>query len=246
MRKIVAILSGKGGVGKTTLALNLGLALYELDEEVLVVDGDIKNPNVGLQLGLYEFPTTFHGVLADDINILEALHIHSSGLRIIPGSLALGYLDLNPSRIRHCFKDLDGWILLDSAPGLDMDVTSIVKACDNVIVVTNPEIPAVTDAMKLIKVAREFDKEIIGIVINKMGGPFELNKSEIEAVCGASILGSIPEDKNIKKSIGLKTPVIQYSPLSPASIEFKKIAANLAEKEYTPPSFLRLRRFFNR
>ena len=247
MRKIIAILSGKGGVGKTTLALNLGLSLHELGEEVLIVDGDIKNPNIGLHLGLYEFPITFHSVLTDDTNILEALHIHSSGLRIIPGSLALGYLDININRIRHCFKDLNGWVLLDSAPGLGIEVISILKATDKVLVVTNPEIPAITDAMKLIKVARESDKEIMGIVINKIGGgSYELNKSEIEAVCGAPVLGLIPEDKHIKKSIGLKIPVVQHKPLSPASIEFKRIAASLAEKNYNPPKLLKLRRFFNR
>jgi len=99
--------------------------------------------------------------------------------------------------------------------------------------------------MKSIKLSREFDKEILGIIINKTGFPHQLQESEIGAVCNAPVLGSIPHDVQVKKSIGLKVPLIHSSPLSPASIECKKIAATLAEKDYSPPRFLRFRRFFN-
>lgn len=245
MRRIIAIVSGKGGVGKTVTTLNLSMALHELDEHVLTVDGDLNNPNVGLYLGLYNFPTTLNDVLENEINLLEALHIHESGLRIIPSSLSLQHLNTDINRMDEVFKQTEGYTLIDCAPGFGKEVISSIEACDEVLAVTNPITPSVVGCMRLIEIAKEMDKEIRGIVLNRLGAN-EVEPKEIEAVCDVPIIGEIPYDKHVDKSIIAKNPLVKQRPLSPASVSFKQIAHELIGREFEPPSFLKLRRFLNK
>lgn len=246
MRRIIGIISGKGGVGKTTLALNLGLAIHQFDEESIVVDCDLKNSNLGIHLGMYDFPITIHDVLDRNINLYEALHIHSSGLRIIPASISLDYFNVDPTYIKDIFDELNAFVLIDSAPGLGKEVISVIDSSDELLIVTNPEIPALSNAMKLIQILNGLNKRITGIVVNKVRGkPYEIKPMEIESICGVPVIGIVPEDENIRKSLSVKQPVVAYKPFSPASIAFKKIAAKIIEKDYKPPKFLFLRRALN-
>jgi septum site-determining protein MinD len=245
MRRITAVISGKGGVGKTTITSNLGLALHRAGVETIVVDGDFKNPNLGLHLGMYEYNYNLQEVLRRGGSILEALHIHRSGLRVIPASLSLAHLDLVVTRIREIFGDIKGHILIDSSPGMGEDVVSVLRACDDIFVVTSPEHPAVIDALKSIEVARHMDKKISGVIINRVGRKgYELKTEEIEALCGLPLLGVVPEDENVRKSIMMKTPVLELKPLSPASVAIREIAARISGETFRKPRFLRLRRFF--
>jgi septum site-determining protein MinD len=252
--RIIGVVSGKGGVGKTTFVANVGLALKEFNKEVVAVDADLSTSNLGLHLGLYQFPVGLQEALEGDINILDTIYTHSSGLKVVPASISLSHLHKNfsPFRLKNLLIDLgsstnlEGLILIDSPPGLEKGLYLALKACDEFIVITNPEIPAVTDALKVIKVAKEFGKEARGIVINRVRDAYELKPKEIEEMCEAHVIGQIPEDKLIKKSIFEKTPLVSYKPYSKASIAFKKIAANLVGEEYKPPRFLKLKRIFRR
>jgi septum site-determining protein MinD len=243
MRRVIAVLSGKGGVGKTVLTLNLGLALNHFGEDNVVIDADLQNPNVGLHLGFYEYALTIHDALEKEISILDVVHLHSSGLKIVPASLSLEYIYTNPERMRELFYELEGHVLVDSAPSLGKEAIASIKACDEVLVVTNPEITAVTDCIRLIELLRKMNKKILGVVVNrKTNKHYEIDNKEIEDVCKAPIIGVIPEDENVKKAISRGVPVIAYKPHSPASIAIKKIAAEILEKDYKPPRLLLLRR----
>ncbi len=244
MRRIIGVVSGKGGVGKTVTSLNLGLALHHLGQNSLVVDADLNNPNVGLQLGLYEFPTTINDALERKMSILEALHIHHSGLRLIPASISLLHLHTNPEKIKDILKDLDGYIILDCAPGFGKDVLSSLDVCDEVIVVTNPLFPAVVGAMRVIEVAKEMGKNVRGIVLNKVG-KFEINHKEIEAITGVKVIGQIPNDKNVDLSIIAKSPIVSHRPYSPAAQAFNKVACAITGKDYKRPKLLTLKRTFD-
>ena len=81
--RIVAILSGKGGVGKTTTALNLGLALQEMGESVVIVDVDMTVSNLGMQLGSFKFDKTLHDVVDNNVPIFDAISVHPSVKRFI-------------------------------------------------------------------------------------------------------------------------------------------------------------------
>ena len=109
MTKLIAIASGKGGVGKTTTAINLGLALKNLGKDVLVVDGNLETPNLGLYLGVTKAPAFLHNVLSGNESILNAIFVHGSGLKVISGDIRLdSFNELNLKGVKHVFKTLDG------------------------------------------------------------------------------------------------------------------------------------------
>src|SRR3989344_4661915 len=93
MTKYLVIASGKGGVGKTTLAINIGKALVDFGRDVIVVDGNVSKPNIGLHLGSTKLPSTLHDVLKREKNIREAIYMHPSGIKVIPGSIAFKELE---------------------------------------------------------------------------------------------------------------------------------------------------------
>lgn len=243
MRNIIGIFSGKGGVGKTTVAVNLGLAIHKLGEEVVVVDGDLKNPNFGLHLGVFDYDTTVHEVLENNLSLLEALHIHETGLRFIPAHLSLGYLHIDTTGLKKALEDFETRVLVDAPPGLDKATIDVLEACDEILIVTTPYLPDVTDALKTIEVARDMGIKVRGIVLNKVRREkHEITKEEIEAILGEEVLIEIPFDKNVLKSLAFKKPVIELNPYSPASIAFFELASKLSGKEYKKPKLLFIRR----
>ena len=239
MEKIVGIVSGKGGVGKTTFTANLGLAMAQMGQDVVAVDADLSTSNLGLQLGFYQFPLGLQDALDGNIAIMNAIYTHPSGLKVVPASISLNYLSKNPTpyRLKSVLSDLSGIVLIDSPPGLREDALLVLKASDELLIVTNPEIPAVTDALKVIKVAREMGKEPIGIVVNRARDKFELSSEEIEEMCDLKVIGKVPEDRDVKRSMFEKTPMVSLKPYAASSIEFNRIAATLIGADYTPPGF---------
>ncbi len=244
MKKVIGVFSSKGGVGKTTIALNLALAMHQLGEDVILLDCDFKNSNLALHLGLYDFPLTVQDALESDVNFLESVHVHSSGLKIIPASISLREFTMNVDRLKEVFRDLKRYVVLDTPPRMMDDVAELKRLSDEIIVVTNPDVPSFVDSLKTIQLAKDLGKKVMGMVVNRSMGKHELSVKDMEKVSGIPILGVVPEDVNIKKSLHYKTPVIEYRPYSHSSIAIKKIAARVIDKPYSPPKFLRVRRFF--
>ena len=249
MNRSIAIVSGKGGVGKTTVTSNLTAALMQLKRNVIALDADIKMSGLGLQLGMYYFPVTLADVLNEKANIFEAIYIHSSGMRIIPASLCVR--DVKVSRLKQIINDPfldDNIVLVDASPGLEKSTIAVLKACKEIIIVTIPEIPAVADVMKTLVAAKKTDAKPIGIIVNryKKKEKEQLTVKEIESTCDLPVIGVIPEDKTIAKSIFRRVPAVFLNPFSPSSIEFKKIAASLIGEKYTLPRFHSIKRFLRR
>ena len=87
--KIIVITSGKGGVGKTSTAINLGAAMNYFGEDVLIIDGNLSTPNVGIHLGSPEVPINLNHVLMEKAEPFEAVYEHDSGIKIMPSSLSI-------------------------------------------------------------------------------------------------------------------------------------------------------------
>jgi septum site-determining protein MinD len=222
MAKIYAILPGKGGVGKTTTAINLGTSLNSLGEDVIIIDGNLTTPNIGIHLGAPIVPTTLNHVLNDQAKLEDAIYEHESGTKIIPASLSLkesekiNYKKL--SEITKKLKKMSNHILIDSAAGLGEEAKSSMYAADEIIIVTNPEMSAVTDALKAVKLAEEMGKPVIGVIITRYEGKkIEMSISNIKDMLEVPILGIIPEDYSIKESQVMKNSVIHTHPKSPAA-----------------------------
>src|SRR3990167_9317438 len=107
MSTLITIVSGKGGVGKTTTAINLGAALNSFGKDVIVLDANLTTPNVGLYLGAPIVPINLNHVLLGKAKISEAIYEHGSGTKIIPSSLSIGELRrLNHSKLKDIGKRL--------------------------------------------------------------------------------------------------------------------------------------------
>jgi septum site-determining protein MinD len=237
MTKYVVVASGKGGVGKTTTALNLAIALSNFGREVIVIDANMTTPNIGLHLGAPNIPITLHDVLRGNNHIKEAAYLHPSGLKVIPSSIALesGSEELL-EKLKDVLPDLKGVaeiILIDAAAGLGKEAIHAIKYCEDAIIVTNPDIPSVTDALKTIRRCEKEGTKVMGIVVTKvMDDEFELSIKNIEIILEKPVIGIIPHDENVRKSLYLKNPVGYTHPNSHASIAYKKLAANLIGEKY--------------
>ena len=237
MKKIIVITSGKGGVGKTTTAINLAAAMSYFGEDVLIIDGNLTTPNVGLHLNSPEVPINLNHVLAKKAEPFEAVYEHESGLKIMPSSLSLKELKkLKPGKIKEFkedFKKISDYIIVDSAAGLGKEAMSVIEMADELIIVTNPEMPAITDALKTIKLAEERNKLVIGVIITRVKkNNIEMQPETVKEMLEVPILGMIPEDISVSKALNQKGPVIHTHPKSNASRAYKEIAAKLLDVEY--------------
>jgi septum site-determining protein MinD len=251
MTRLIVITSGKGGVGKTTLTSNLGAALTDFGQKVIVMDGNLTTPNLGLHLGLHLPKKTLHDVQKGKTRLKDAINPHAYGFDVIPASLGLHDLKgVDATRLPEVTFSLLGrsdYVIIDSAAGLGREALSALSSADESIVITNPDLPSVTDALKIIKLAEESKIRILGVVVNRIKGEeYEMTREQITELLGVPVIAEIPEDKNVPESIGVKQPLVGYSPDSPASVEIKKLAANLSGRKYEPPKPKGFwQRFFN-
>jgi len=232
MGKSISIVSGKGGVGKTTTAINLGAALNKMDNEVIIVDANLNTPNIGVHLGAPIVPVTLNHVLKGKANIEDAIYEHSSGTKIIPSSLSVKELTkFNTKKLPYIaeeLKKISDFVIFDSAAGFGEEAIATLEAGDEVIIVTNPEMPAVTDALKAVKVARQKGKEVKGVIVTRhKNAKYEMPLSSIKSMLETSIIGVVPEDDSVKESLTKRDAVVHTHPRSRAAKKYKIIAAKI-------------------
>jgi len=237
MSKITVITSGKGGVGKTTTAINLAAAMKYFGKDVLVIDGNLSTPNVGLHLNSPEVPINLNHVLRGKAEPFEAVYEHESGIKIMPSSLSVKELKrTRPERMKDFKKDfrkLSENIIVDSSAGLGYEAGCAMELADELLIVTNPELPAVTDALKAIKLAEQLKKPILGVIVTRVRkDDIELEPEAVKEMLEVPILGMVPEDMAVKKSIRSKGTVVHLYPKSDAARAYKEIAAKILNIPY--------------
>jgi len=219
---VYTIISGKGGVGKTTSTINLGTALNQLGEDIVIIDANFTTPNIGIHLGAPIVPVTINHVLNNQAKLEDAIYEHESGTKIIPASLSLKETEKIDYRklleVVKKLKKITNHILIDSAAGLDTEARAAIEAGDEIIIITNPEMAAVTDALKTIKLAEEMNKQVTGVIITRyQGKSLEMSISNIKDMLEIPILGIIPEEDAVKESQVMKNAVIHTHPKSRAT-----------------------------
>ncbi|MFA5484876.1 MAG: cell division ATPase MinD [Candidatus Pacearchaeota archaeon] len=232
MARIIVINSGKGGVGKTTTAINLGASLNKLNKQTVIVDANLNTPNIGIHLGAPIVPITLNHVLKGKAQIEDAIYEHYSGTKIIPSSLSVKELTkFNTKKIPEIaqkLKEKFDFVIFDSAAGFGEEVMAVIEASEEIIVVTNPEMPAVTDALKAVKVAREKNKNVTGIIITRhKNAKYEMPLSSIKSMLETPVIGVIPEDKSVKEALTKKDAVIHTHPRSKVSKKYIEIARKI-------------------
>lgn len=235
--KIIVITSGKGGVGKTTTAINLGAAMNFFGKDVLIIDANLTTPNIGIHLNSPEVPINLNHVLNKKADPFEAVYEHESGIKIMPSSLSIKELQkLKPDKLKNFkkeFKKIADYIIVDSAAGLGSEALAAIDLADEIIIVSNPEIAAITDALKTIKIAEERNKNVLGVIMAKVKkNKIEMTPDSVKEMLEIPFLGMIPEDLSIPKSLNLKDAVIHTYPKSNSARAYKEIAAKLTGTKY--------------
>ena len=243
MVRIISICSGKGGVGKTTVATNLGLALQKLGKSTAVVDTNFTTAHLGLYFGMLNNPVTLNDFLLGRASMSNAIQIHPSGLRVVPASL--NFSDLQGMDTTHLkelleneFRGLD-FVLIDSAPGFGKEALISMNSCHELIFVANPYLPSVVDVAKARHVIEALENRpyTTGVILNRVRRKsYELKTEEVAQFCSMPVLGSIPESEKIlaasnKRSLALKGPCHK---------SFIRIAARLASIYYKESFWERL------
>jgi len=250
MTHFVGILSGKGGVAKTTTAVNLSAAMNYFGRDVVLMDANLSTPNVGLHLGAPVVPINLHHVLKGKHHLSEAMYMHPSGIKIVPGGLSIPDLrDVRPENLNKVLPALDGLtdvVVIDGAAGLGREAISLIQAVDDLIVVTNPELPAVADAMKTVRIAEDMGKNVRGIVVSKTGDYGDISSINLKTLLEKPILATIPHDKAIRKSLIQKEPVVYSHPRSKSAVAYKKLAAELIGVDFDEKPQGKVSKFFNK
>ncbi|MFW5704852.1 MAG: cell division ATPase MinD [Nanoarchaeota archaeon] len=237
MGKLIVVSSGKGGVGKTTTSVNLASALAKQGKNVILVDGNLTTPNVGLHLGLTKFPVTMNDVLKGEAALTDAIYIHPLGFKLLPGSLSIrSFSEINSQKLNKLFEDLRemaDFVIVDSAAGLGNESISVLKNADEVIIVTNPELPAVTDAFKIVTLAREIGIPVKGVVLNRVRKEnFDLGFKAIESLLETPIASVIEDDRFMRQAVYHKKPIIHIRPKSNTARQYHHLARRVHDGDY--------------
>ncbi|MBS3090020.1 P-loop NTPase [Candidatus Pacearchaeota archaeon] len=177
-------------------------------------------------------PVSLNHVLLGKARIADAIYEHESGTKIIPSSLSVKELKrLNHSKLKEVGKKLRkmaDYIIYDSAAGLGEEAIAAIEAGDELIIVTNPEIPAVTDALKTSKVIEEMGKEVRGVIVTRVRGTrTEMPIANVRDMLELPILGVIPEDSAVQSALVMKDALIHTHPKSKAAKAYRLIAARI-------------------
>ena len=236
MALVASVSSAKGGSGKSTTSLNLGVSLANLGRDVTIIDANLSTPYLSMYLGAPNVPVTLHHVLRGNANILEAVYKHASGTKIVPGSISMrDFEDINIDDLQlHLPQIKSDIIILDAAPGLDREAQGPIKMADEVLIVTTPELPSVAQALKTIRLAQKFDKPVTGVVLTRAGHDLDLKIKNIETILEHPIIGIIPEDHQIKKALIKREPITHILPNAPSSVAYQKLAAYLTGHNFEP------------
>ncbi len=238
--RVIAVTGGKGGVGKTSVAVNLATGLAAAGRRVVLLDGDLGLANVDVLLGLSPRYTLAH-VLSGERTIDEILVAAPQGFKVVPaasgaadlaGMAGAGHLGLVQA-FSSLASRLDV-LIVDTAAGIAPGVLQFSQAAQHVLVVVTDEPASLTDAYALIKVlSRDHGVSRFRVVSNmsRSAGEGETLFKKLERVTGRFLdvlleyAGEIPDDEHMRRAIRAQRPVLDAHPASPSGRAFKKLAA---------------------
>ena len=235
MTKFIAVMSGKGGVGKTTTTLNIAKGFSDQGSRVLVVDGNVMTPHVALQLGIMNPEKTLNNFLKRKSSMKSSITEHHSGVDMILSSPSFNESKTVPlKRIDKIFRHLDGSydvVLIDCPSGLGYEVSSILKYTDEAIVVANPQLPSVVDALKASDLAKTESNFIVGLVLNMTKkSRHELSANQVEEMVGLPVIGAVPHDRKVLKAQHNHELSSHLYPRAKSSKQFQRIAEFMGGK----------------
>jgi len=240
--RVIAVTSGKGGVGKTNFTVNLALALARLGQKVLIIDADLGMGNVDVVLGYTTQYNIMH-LLEGEFSLDDIIMDGPLGIKFMSGGSGIYDLaNLSNLQLTHIISQIrlmDDWaniILIDTGAGINKSVMNFVVAADEVIIVTTPEPTAITDAYAMMKTYVNYHGTgMLRLVINRV---IEVNEGNIAIdkltkvalnFLGLSLtsLGTVYEDRNLIRAVKKQVPLLLAFPETISARCIEQIANRL-------------------
>jgi len=241
--KVIAVASGKGGVGKTNVTVNLGVALAQQGKQVLLMDADLGLANIDVMLGVHPQYNLLH-VLDGSKTLQEIIVEGPAGMKIIPAASGIQKMaELSPAEhagMIQAFSELEQHIdilLIDSAAGIADSVISFTRAAQEVIVVVCDEPASITDAYALIKLlSRDYQLNHFHIIANMTRSVQEGRElfNKISMVCerfldvNLDFMGIVPFDEDLRLAVKKQHAVVEFRPQSKSATAFTHLSRKIA------------------
>lgn len=247
--RVIAVTSGKGGVGKTSLVVNVAVTLARKGKKVIILDCDLGTANVDVMLGMHTRYSLQH-VLSRQRRLDEVMSVGPYGIQVISGGSGLQEMaNLTDSRreeLLTAFAALDGQadiLLLDTGAGISANVLRFVHAAGEALVVTTPEPTAVTDAYALIKVVSQQaagQPMRLRLIVNQATNDAEARETATNIVAvskrflgvDVEVVGCIPHDRTVSQAIRQQSPVVEAFPRSEAARAIEALAAQIVGQDH--------------
>lgn len=259
LARVVAVTSGKGGVGKTNTSVNLAIAMAQRGNRVILLDADLGLANVEVLLGLNSLYNLQH-VITGEKQMAQILVEGPGGIGVVPGTSGLAKLADLSERARENvmaglrqMQERADFVVIDTMAGIGRSAISFVVAADEVLLVTTPEPSAIVDAYAMLKTAyQRRDDAIVRLITNMV-----LNKKQASLVYSKlsnasqqylgrklSYLGMVTRDPHVSQAVMQSHPFVLRYPNSPAAKNVMDIADRLiSQRAVTPGTDSFLKRF---
>ncbi|MGR8929470.1 MAG: MinD/ParA family protein [Gammaproteobacteria bacterium] len=240
--RVIAVTSGKGGVGKTNLSVNIGVALAKAGRRVAILDADMGLANVDILLGMFPEFNLSH-VLSGEKTLKQVMMTGPSGLKIIPASSGIQKMselsNAEQAGVIRAFSEIDNELdvlIVDTAAGISNTVVNFARACQEIIVVVCDEPTSLTDAYAYIKLLnRDYGLNSFHIITNMVQssehGQLLFNKllkvTDRYLDVALQYVGAVPNDEYLKKSVQKQTPVVDAFPQSKSALAIKNLARKI-------------------
>lgn len=243
MTRVIVVASGKGGVGKTTLAGNIAVALTTFGKRVVVLDADVVMANLEIMMGLKNPPVSLIDVLGGRLDIEDVIYEGPGGVRIIPAGITLdGFNEENMEMLKAAVKEIPKdieLVVIDAPAG--RDAAMVMDRAQEILIVTTPEVSSVSDALKMKILAERMGAKTVGSILNMVENTsHELSRQDVENALDSSIICEIPYDPRIKDALANETPFVIKYPRIDATQQLLSLSASLIGRKYKPlaPSIL--------
>ncbi len=238
MTRVIVVASGKGGVGKTTIAANLAVSFAWYGKSTAVLDADVVMANLEIILGLKNPPVALIDVLRGRLELRDVMYEGPEGVKIIPAGITLdGFNEENMEMLKASLREIPKEIellVIDAPAG--RDAAMVMDEGQEVLIVTTPQVSSVSDALKMKLLAERMGAKPIGAVMNMVEGKKrELSVHEVENTLDLDVVAMLREDDAVKEALAHEEPFVLRYPHSQPSKELMRLAAELIGRRYRPP-----------